>query len=346
MSNEIVALLPLPVEAEMEIIASGPIQLRDLLASSPFLSENAAMLLLSASRPLTQWRAIRRITDTERLEHYIRKGTIARAAAAARNPASDVDSLEFALTSTADPVVLAALVNPTTKEQDRKATATPAVVDRLVNVGGSLGHSVIRAAEVVLHNPWMTESPEQWDGAIQRAIASSPDTSVVALARLRSASRSGGKFLRSHPLLRNEGASWSDFTTDALLEYKNPAADLQAMRRADFALKHARNIMNRADVPAEPQVIARILDRYGFAARVGLLRERFSGTRVSATQWSTPCTEFIEYTPVSATEFESISSAVQRLGTDRESWATLLGLYPTWKLSFEQLASTAQRLHR
>lgn len=346
MSNELIALVPLPVDAELEILSSGPLALRDTLASSPFLSDPAATMLLSARRPLSQWRAIRRINDSDRLEHYIHRGSAARATAAARNPAAPAAALSSALRSDVDSVVLAALVNSSTPASDRCKIATPTTVDRLVNVGGSLGHSVIRAAEVVLHNQWMASTPERWDGATQRAIACSPDTPIPALIRLHEVSRFGGKFLRTHPLFRNESTTWDDYTTDDLLGYENPAADLQAMRREDFSLIHAKVMLSRVSHPVEPQVLARILARFGFAACSGVPQRPFSGTRIGAAQWTTPCAEFLERGPLWVAQLDEVVAAVEDLGTDRDRWSSFLTLLPTWQLSLVQLVTAAHRLNR
>jgi len=356
MPKAFAAFAPLPLQGQLAFARSKAEHHVEALAVSPYLDPSVASRCLDdirsdklAASPSTCWRLISRIDDVDLVDFFISTGTTARAAAAARNPVATVESLRKALDFDDGQVRFAALLNESTPIALRLEYGTTAVFESMVNVGPSLGHTVVRAAEADLSNHWIAQDPASFSGAFHRAIICSPASSLDEIAAAQACSRAGFKFAKSHPLRKYPGLSWSDCTVAELLTFAHPAADLVALARPEMTASDAARIFARREpVEPEPHVIARLIGRFGFMPLVGLSEPlQYALSRTSSASWSHPAAELLE--DWSADDSSSVADAAQAcdlLGANAEAWSTFVSLLPSWNLGFAQLATTALRLYR
>jgi len=354
MVDAVLAKTELPLIGQLSLLRSGMDDHVATLASSPHLHPEAALSLLKAAEsdsimisPSTSWKAIKAISDQDRLADYISKGSFARAAAAAQNPNAPQASLVEALASSDPNVVMSALINPSTPERERREFVDPSFLNSVAIVGSSLAHSVIRAAELVLNNPWLSEIPQDLDNVFHRAMACSPDSSVETVLSLKKFSRSGGKFVRSHPLVLDKNKSWDDYTLDDLCNHTHPTSDLVALSRPACTEKHAARMLSRkAPKEIEPQVLARILRRFGLAPLTLLTSPpKFAGSRTSGAAFAHSSAEWLDYwNDDSSQKFVAATGLIDTLGSDVDAWEMCMALLPKWRLGYDQLASTAIKL--
>lgn len=348
-SDTLLALVPLPQVAQFALLDTHDPALSSTLSCSPYLDPAAALRLATTkgvAAPIAVWNAIRVLDDNELLDEHIKNGSTARAASAARNRNAPEEALSLAMRSSVPEVRLAALINPSTPLDTRRTACTPEALASLVEVGSSLGQSVIRAAEVVLNNPHLAETPSKWCHEIRRALVCAPSTSVEQLLELRSVSTVGLKFLKTHPLYQDPQRSWSQYTVDELLGFENPAADLVALERPDMDLGHAAAMVCR-ETDVEPQVLVRLLQRFGFAPFVPWTMCRYAGTRTGSAAWSHPSAAVLRsWKASSGAVFNDATQAATLIGSDREIWQMCMSLLPNWKLGYAQLANAAAKLVR
>ena len=341
------ALLPIPEAAQVELLDSRRLdEARAALTASPYLTPAVARTLLADRLPSNVWRAIRVIDDVEMLTYLITSASPSRAAAAARNPNTPADALSIAVRRDHIDTALAALVNPSTPCSDRAEIATPERLTELTSVGSSLGFRVIRCAEVVRNNPFLAATPQRFDGPMQRAFASMPTTSMDSLRWLRTNTRFGGKFLRTHPLLNGELDSFDACTPEQLAAFEHPATDLLAISHPDCTLDVAQRMLTRVEDPVEPHVLAAALQRFSLQAMLAVSSNRFAGTRTGAATWTAPAARYIEHWSTAvADEVRDGLEAIEILGDRQDRWRCAFDLLPSWSLSLRQLAETAIRLN-
>jgi len=355
MPKAFAAFAPLPLQGQLAFARSKDPHHVETLSVSPHLDPSVASRCLDdirsdklAASPSTCWRLISKIDDVDLVDFFISSGSTARATAAARNPVATVESLHKALNVDAMPVRFAALLNESTPPDLRLEYGTTALLESMVNVGPSLGHTVVRAAETVLANHWIAKDPARFTGAFHRAIICSPASSLEEITAARACSRGGFKFAKSHPLRKHPGLSWADCTVAELLAFAHPAADLVALARPEMTILDATCILARsAPVEPEPHVIARLLGRFGFAPLAGLTKPLFyAQTRTSSAAWTNPAADLLEDWSIDdSSSVPDATQACELLADDAQAWSTFVSLLPSWNLGFVQLATTALRLY-
>jgi hypothetical protein len=347
MDAALLALTPLPVEGQLTLLRMDAPDVHTALATSPYLDPTAARVLHDkvVVAPSAVWYTIRYLTDTELLTSYVFKGSIGRATAAARNQLTPAAALEAALGSPHPAVRLAALVNPSTPVELRRQAGTPEVLAELVNVGSNLADSVVRAAEVVLNNPWIGEDPGRYDKMLHRAIACSPFSTAESVASLPKFSRSGRIFVKRHPLLLEPGATWESFTTEELVAFAHPASDLVVLQRPDLDSRTAAAMLPRSENEVEPQVLARLLFRFSLSATAWYQEHRFSGSRIGAAAWSHPVAQHLSsWSPEKFENYRTYVEALPALGSTKEVWEMFGSMLQNWSLEPAKLVSTVHRL--
>jgi hypothetical protein len=347
MDETLFALTPLPVEGQLALLRTDAPAVYTALATSPHLDPRAARYLhdFVAAPPSAVWASIRLIDDAEMLENYVHKGSLARRSAAARNLNTPVPALEAALESEHHDVRLSALLNPRSPVELRRIAASPEAVSSMVNVGSCLADSVVRAAELVLNNPFLAEDPSRFDKTLHRAVACSPHSSPESVSSLSRLSKVGSKFVKRHPLLLESGSTWESFTTQELAGFEHPAADLVALARPDLDLATACSMFSRRSNVLEPQVIPRFLRRFGFAVAVGIERYQFSHARLGAGTWVHPAVEHLGRWDKELTRtYTDCVEAVAALGTSEDAWSMVATMLKNWHLDAHKLATTAMKL--
>lgn len=355
LNKSLFALTPLDPEFQVSLASNS--DMLETLAVSPHLHPAAANRCLGmavagkvSASPSTCWKLIKRVDDVDLLDSLLADPSSAKASAAARNPHAPGESIERCVRRLGDKVMLAAMVNPATPLEFRRELAVPGSgLISLVNVGPALGHTVVRAAEVVLNNPWISADVSRFSPAFHRAVICSPAASLEEVLSASECSRSGRKFVASHPLVREKKAFWEGFTLQELLAFRHPASDIVALSRPEMSAGDAACILGRPEpIEPEPQVVARVFRRFGFLpVALQATPLRYAGSRISSSAWAEACVGLLDGWGLEHSKrFLDASSAADLLVDDpsaRESFAALL---PSWGLGFVELAKTARRLYR
>lgn len=356
MDATLLAHSPLPLEGQVALLHTGLHEYVNALSASVFFEPSVAQMLYDFARndeistsPSVVWRAIRTLDDIKTLDEILVSGFPSRAASAARNPKADPASIVEGLSRGNDDVALSALINPTTPQAIRREIATPDLLARTAKVGPSLGHTVVRAAEIVLNNPFLADSPESLDPVFHRAIVCSPFSSPEEVKAANGCSRTGRKFTKRHPLLVNTSSSWDVFSTKELLVFAHPASDVVALAREDLTVADAASMLGRREpLELEPQVLARLLRRFGFEPLTLLeTPPMYAGSRTSSAAWSHPSAAVLDgWTTDSADQFREILESLPLLGSDPSVWSTVVSLLGKWDLGFKKLAQASLKLYR
>jgi len=345
------ALMPLPDAAVLEFIKQAECNedSSELIAisSSPHLSDVVSKRLLETFVPSVNWRALRVVNDKELLTKTVREDSDQRVASACANVHTPDYTLVEALTSKSSEAVLRVLCNPSTPLREKVEYLTPEIADRLVDVGSSMGHAVVRAGELVLQNPWMCEEPGRWSAPIRRAIASSPDATLKQLQCVRETSTVGLKFVKCHPAILDT-KPLRDWALKDLALLGSPAADIFAIQNPNCTLDIARTIIARDDNnQVEPQVLARVLARFGLDAVSEITRSHFAGTRTGSAKWLQPAAEILgEIDDTFKDTVADLNEVRALLGTDIDQWSMFFDLRRNWKHSGTMLAKAARKLTR
>jgi hypothetical protein len=356
MPKAFAAFAPLPLQGQLAFARSKATTYVEALAVSPYLDPSVASHCLNdiysdklVASPSTCWHLISKIDDVGLIDFFITNGSTARASSAARNPAATVESLRKALDFDAGQVRFTALLNESTPLDMRLEYGTTAVFESMVNIGPSLGHTVVRAAEAVLTNHWIAQDPVRFSRAFHRAIVCSPASSLEEISAARACSRGGLKFVQSHPLRKYPGISWTNCTVAELLTFAHPASDLAALARPEMTMLDASRIFARREpLEPEPHVIARLIGRFGFMPLIGLSEPlRYALSRTSSAAWVHPAAKLLQdWSVEDSAALADAAQACDLLANNAEAWSTFVSLLPNWNLGFVPLATTALRLYR
>jgi hypothetical protein len=345
------ALMPLPDAAVLEFTkhAERNEDSSELIAisSSPHLSDVVSKRLLETFVPSANWRALRVVNDPDLLTKTVSEGSDQRVASACANVHTPDHALVEALASKAPEAVLRVLCNPSTPLREKVEYLTPEIADRLVDVGSSKGHAVVRAGELVLQNPWMCEEPGRWSAPIRRAIASSPDATLEQLQCVRETSTAGLKFVKRHPAILDMRAL-GEWALEDLALLGSPAADIFVIQDPNCTLQIARTMVARDDKDqVEPQVLARILARFGLDAVSEITRYHFASTRTDSAKWLQPSAEFLgSIDDAFKGTLADLNEARAMLGADADLWSMFFDLRRNWKHSGTMLANAVRKLSR
>ena len=337
MSLEIMALLNLSLEGEQALYESKKPAIRRALASNCNINPDLMNLLAKSKDVSTSLKALKFCTDQEILNNLENHKGL-KELSLYRNINLDSTLLDNALTSINHQIRLAAYTNPSSSYTQRQANLTPAMAEEMVEIGGNVGDRVVRAYALVESNPFMVATAKNWSNTIRRAIAGQPQLTSETSASIRTAGWSGWESHKRHPL--KKGIDITKIPTDELPSYGSSATDLEALTRADFSYKQAREIMLRRYPDAEPNVIAKIVNRYSVAVLgdIGFI----AGTRLKSSAWLNPVVQYGE--KLSTALVEDLEKAQLLLNTNSEAWQTFIKLYPEWEASAEELAKVVGNL--
>jgi hypothetical protein len=339
----VLALLPLPNEAQQILSVSDSEDARRALAASTHTSPEIIERLSSDQDRMTHHAALRRMADTDVLHARLDRGTTCCAINVLRNVAVDPDRLDTALSSSDLPVRLAAYVNPATPASSR-ARLTPKEVAEMVDVSVPLGATVVRSHEALLNNRVLLTRTSEFGHVLRRAAFALADLSVDEYEQLRRTGKTG-KYGGRHPVARDR--DWVDhMSVDDLLAANSPAVDLWLASDTGTDASVARRMLVRAGHHVEPHVLARLLHRFGTEAVPVNDKATIATTRSDSTAWSNPAGRF--YNMVVSAKFDGsydqLVTAVDDLGVERQAWESFLTLLGSWTGTLPELARTARSL--
>jgi hypothetical protein len=304
----------LPLVAENTELAGN-------LASRPDLDASTANALAASNLPSVRARALRAATDPELIIVGLsRPGTLA---AAASNPLAPPERLAAILENpdTPNPARLRAACNPATPLESRTRALDPATAAKITWAVTPHGARVVRAAELVLANPFLAGSVEHLSRDLQRAVCSHPDTDPDTL-RAFHRHRNIWTSLKHHPAAA--GIDLGTTSTAELLTLGSAAADLVALQRPDLDAATASTLLSRTP-DAEPHVLGRALRRFGpalFMTRT--TSPRLASTRTLTASYTEPL--FAALADANPLELAAAAEIASILDTCTESWKIFLSL--------------------
>lgn len=166
------ALCNLPLAGQRALAAENNMYIRTAIARAGTTHIDIINMLTDDREELVRAAAMLRTTNKTRLV-TAQHETFTSEANAAANPNAPIDFLVAMLNSTTNPAaVLEAYSNPTTPLEARQRLTTTKVHEMLKpDVGNRLlAYKQVQAFELVLNNPWMTETPDRWDDLTRQAI--------------------------------------------------------------------------------------------------------------------------------------------------------------------------------
>lgn len=337
MLTEIHALAPLPVEAQRSLTRHRSVSIRRALASSMYLDPDVAHTLTGDDDRMVVRLALRRTNDEATLNTAVAAGR-RNAAEAAKNPLTDPDLLAAALRSPFDEVVLAALINTSTPESERRKVSISRIIE-VCEVCDPVGNRVVRTHETLLANRWLLEQLPVFTHSMRRAAVALPDLTAEQYAIVTAAGKN--RFTGAHPL--NSDLTLDGTPTPELLAMGSAAVDLYIAEHPGTTLEMAQTMFSRHwKQMIEPHVLARLFRRFGeemlATQQIGPLA-RLATTRVNSTAWSEP--HFAYYAkiwPDRGATSAAMQEAARILGNDAEAWATFTSLEHGWEQSAPELA--------
>lgn len=337
------ALAPLPVEAQRIIAASGCIRTRRALVSSMHLHPGVARVLSNDRDTYVRKLALRRSDDRDAVNAAITNSKLS-AVHAARNPNADPSVLSSALHHRYDEVVAAALVNPSTPEEERRQLPIRRIIE-VCEVGDPIGNRVVRTHETLIANLWLLDHLEEFNLSFRRAALALPQIDAKQFKALTAAG--WNKFAAVHPL--RSGVTLEGAPTEAMLLTGSPAVDLYVTNHPETTLSMARTLYGRHwRLMVEPHVLARLFQRFGESLLVGqqtTVLSRLAVTRVNSTAWSEP--HFAFYSRIIQDQgrgTEEMRQVVELLGTNPEAWESFFRLEGGWEQTPVELAEAVLAL--
>ena len=336
MSLEILALLNLPKEGQEAIIKSKEISAIRALSCNKNLRDENLELIFNLKDSSATHKALRITKNQERLSRKNLKG--ARALSIISNPSTHPDILIENLASEEIQRALAAYTNPSTPYQNRIDGLTPSLASDMVEVNGNVGDRVVRAYALVENNPFMKENAGSWSPTIRRAIAGSPDLTIDASNSIRKAGWAHWISHKNHPLLN--GLDIKAIETRLLPGFHSSATDLEAINRPDIDFTIARQITTRDSDDAEPNVIAKLVEKFGLAILASATP--LAGTRIKSASWLNPSIAYCQ--KLDASLLAELENSVKIMDSDIEAWSAYIKLYHDWNQSPSELAEAVKRL--
>ena len=325
------------LDCQKLIARTGSNSVRRILAASKNTnSELFNQFLFDKDPTIASWSSAH-ATDTNSLLQILKKFP-ARAPWIIRNPNLLYENYE-ALLSSANPAVrLAIYINPATPIEIRKNRMTNSEMVSVCDIGGYLGASVVRSHALLANNEWLFEDISNLPLVIKRAIANSSNLTAANVETITKLGWHGWTGFRKHPL--NNGRNLSTLNLDELLSLQCSVGDEEAIKRSNFTLANARNILSRELNHAEPYIIAKILSIFGAIAACG--GANIAGTRIKSSAWLNPLA--LQWDNFRNSDDKIVASVISTLSNNITAWENFLELTKDSDLSLEQIADAATRI--
>lgn len=337
MSLEVISLLKLPLEGYSSILKLKNEKLNRALATSLHAPDTIVNELANSKSPMVSSKALRRSTDLE-LVNKIAAGNSVKAIGALWNPNVSPEILEEQLDSENRTIAAIAFAHCRTPLEVRKSKLTPVLADKITDVGGALGEGVVRAMEITLNSPWLSEDPTIWPNLIKRAISNLPGTTKECLLEIKNSGWSGWKPAQSHP--SKSDLECKNMSALELIKIDSAATDLLAVKNLDLNLEQAKSLFDfRRNMP-EPHIISRLVERFGMEVFCGT--HPLASTRVTSSSWRVPMIEY--YDQFKLIEVQDYQKGISILEENTPAWEIFLKLYNSWSGSVSDLAKASIKL--
>jgi hypothetical protein len=347
MTSLILTLAHLPVVAQHLIATDGDPQRRMLLAASPTTAPQVVEQLTADDDRIVEHTALRLARSAELLADRFNVSNDCCKVAITRNLNTPGHILRLAAESASPKLRLAAYVNPSTPKEVRSDLDVKTAVE-LSEVGSFLGARVVRSHEIVNMNRHLLEDPVLLTPMFRRAALALWDITSEQLAAY--SSKGNSRYVKRHPL-RFSPKGVADLSVEELLGMRSPAADLYLSEHATTDAVTARSMLSRVGYHNEPQIIGRLLRRFGLEA----IPEQTPGhsrrlviadTRTASGSWYDPLVQHYNtlLAERDAVHPTVVAAVLDKLGQDAEAWTTFIRLESQWEGTMDELARAAQTL--
>jgi hypothetical protein len=338
------ALFPLSKEGEKAIVDSTNIEMKRALLSSNNVSQFTVNSLLNSNDRVTKHLALQKSNDQIYINNLYNKVENCCKIYLAKNHNLNSELLNDALKSKRRELVLQAFINPNSCLELKKSFPIVDIIN-LVNVAPPLGNTVVRSLELLYNNTWLLEKVEEFNHSLKRAVLSYPyinDTSFI-YANTKSLRRYG----KSHPLLRiGIDIRNSNISSQYLIDFLSPAIDYYLVENGNINLELGKKMLTREKFFTEPNIIARLLNRFGAEIIPAENKYLIAQTRVNSTSWLAPIAVYYnDIIKLKNNEiYNDIKNASDQLGNNYQAMSNFISLSANWNDKFQYLLSASLSL--
>lgn len=341
--SHLLPLVNIPVAIQHIISNSESALRRHVLVNSPNTSLDVISKMVRDKNRLVQHSALMRVNNPTLLSDTYKTGSLCCVKAVVRNTSTPTEILSSATRNSNDKVSLGAYCNPSTPIIDRLQLTTQKAWS-LTNVGSFIGARVVRSYQIMDLNRHLLDDISLLSSMQRRAALSLPDLSLNQYNQIRDFGWS--KFRDSHPLHRSPDGAKA-LSVIELLSMNSPASDLWLADNCNSDLDTCRSVLkNRGNHFVEPQVIAKLLARYGSDVVPENSRTEISGTRSISAAWLNPLA--IHFNDIAKAKANRVLHDYQvvanTLSNNEEAWNSFLSLENQWDGNMLELAEASLAL--
>lgn len=340
----IISLLPLPLEAQGVIASSSDSNLRLSLVTSNYVDQSFLNTMINDSNRDIQHTALSKIIDQTFINNNYTEiaNCCKKAILKNRNLNSKILSelLEYSDTE----IKLLSFLHKNTDLALKKKIPLD-VVAKLVTRSNPLGETVVRSLECIYSNPWLLKKAGEFSHSLKRAALSYPYLTEENMERVKS--RSLSKYLKSHPLCRvSYDITTSDDNISYYIDFLSPAFDFHLVTNKNLTLEMGKKMLVRQNFHTEPNIIARLLDRFGIEVIPDSRVYTLATTRTDSSMFISPLARYYNDVIIYKSEynFEDLKNVIKKLGTKKENWTNFINLHRDWSGEILDLADVAIKI--
>ena len=340
----IISLLPLPLEAQRVIAASSDANLRLSLVTSNYVDQSILNTMINDLNRDIQHTALSKIIDQTFINNNYTEVANCCKKAILKNKNLNSKILSELLEYSDTEIKLLSFIHANTDITLKKKIPMD-IVAKLVTRSNPLGETVVRSLECVYSNPWLLKKAGEFSHSLKRAALSYPYLTEENMAKVKS--RSLSKYLKSHPLCRvGYDIIKSDDNLSYYIDFLSPAFDFHLVTNKNLTLEMGKRMLVRDNFHTEPNIIARLLERFGVEVIPDSRVYTLATTRTDSSMFISPLARYYNDVIIYKSEynFEDLKNVINKLGTKKENWTNFINLHRDWSGDIVDLAEVAVKI--
>lgn len=340
----IISLLPLPLEAQRVIAASSDSNLRLSLVTSNYVDQSFLNTMINDSNRDIQHTALSKIIDQKFINNNYTEVANCCKKAILKNKNLNSKILSELLEYSDTEIKLLSFIHVNTDIRLKKKVPMD-IVAKLVTRSNPLGETVVRSLECIYSNPWLLKKAGEFSHSLKRAALSYPYLTEENMAKVKS--RSLSKYLKSHPLCRvGYDITKSDDNLSYYIDFLSPAFDFHLVNNKNLTLEMGKRMLVRDNFHTEPNIIARLLERFGVEVIPDSRVYSLATTRTDSSMFISPLARYYNDVIIYKSEynFEDLKNVINKLGTKKENWTNFINLHRDWSGNILDLAEVAVKI--
>ena len=327
---KMLSLLPLPLEAQRVISSSNDVDLRLALVSSNFIDQTLVNILIYDKDRNIHHVALSKIVDQSFINENYDNLSNCCVKALLKNPNLSTKILSHFMQSSDNEIKLLSFLHNNT-DITLKMKVPMDEVAKLVMRSNPLGETVVRSLECLYSNPWLLNKSGEFSHQLKRAALSYPYITEENMALVKS--RSLSKYLKSHPLCRlGYDISKSEDNISYYVDFLSPAFDYHIISNSKLTLEIGKKMLVRENFHTEPNIIARLLQRFGIDVIPESKNHLLATTRTNSAMFLTPLANYYNdvVTYKSIYNYSILNDVIGKLGDKKENWSNFVNLHKEW----------------